>query len=330
MGTQVVIGEMSQLGDRIHTDGGNLVPVNGIDDRAAWSWVRLQMNSRIKGDEYVKAQEVGPGGKGVAAYERLLHTTENQRQLQYIISDDVIKAVASTKHLLLAPEEVIEVAKKVDEALHAEANFSGLVKQIRDLPGFSINYQLDPGNIFTREAIRMGFNLRVKGCFNPLSFLGGGGFNRFIGTRNPQGKFERILRVEHKVDLEERIRESILSSGEAVEELGETIENSKKIQLSPDQAKTLSVAFPSAWSFGKGIIDQVIHRYREEDQSLWGLAQAASYVARHGEHSGNAKYADTRLGVVGAAYLNVSDVDTVVDKCKEWLEKAEIDLADYL
>ena len=290
------------------------------------------MRSRTKADALIHGyKEIYGEGAVEMAFDEALENN-NQRTMQYIMVDGKVEAVATTKHLLIPAEEVMEIARRVSPSLQPQENYTGLLQELDvELPGVKVSWQIDPGDILTRRAIRMGTALRVISCFNPLTFVGSGGFDRFFGEYGGRvASHEKILRVEHKVDLEERIKEALTGSESSVESLKAEIENAKKVQVGLWDAKVLLTAFPVAFSAGKKTVRQIVKRYKSEDQTLWGLAQAASYVARYGEFRGNAKVMDRKLAVVGAAYFNISDVKGVADNCRKWLKMKGIKINDWL
>lgn len=324
----------------IRTQNGETVRFSKMSGRAAWSYVRLQAGSRIRADAAIRdyrerlEKELGREVRKAELMPRILEqwvpTLDNQREIQFIFSDDKVVAVASTKHLLIPAEEVMAIARRVSPGLQPQENFTGLLQEFEELPGITLSWHLDPGDILTRRAIRMGVGLRVISCFNPLTFVGASGFDRFFGTYGRANKHEKILRVERKIDLEDRIRDALAGSGSQIEAIKEEIANAKKVNVKFEDAKVLLTAFPISYSAGKKTVKQIVERYRIEDQTLWGLAQAASYVARHGEFRSNAETIDRKLAVVGAAYFNISDVDGVADNCRAWLKKRDINLEDWL
>lgn len=336
----VVVGTMPAMGV-IETQDGEHVSFEEMSWRSKWSFIRLQLG-RTAADKKIKSlieeyKVAHPNWSSETARRMVLEALlsriidTSQREIQFILLGDIVKAVATTDHLLIPPQEVLEIAYRIDPGLKTAENFEGVTKVLEEIPGLELGFQLDPGNILTRRAIRIGYNARVMSCMNPLSYIGVGNLNRF----KPGGYFEglsKILRIKRKVDLEDRIRDALEGTEGNLSALKDMIENSKKVQVTPRQAKILITAFPVAYSAGMNTVKQIYTYFRDtQKETLWGLAQAASYVARHGDFHKNARDLDKTLGVVGAAYLGITDVDETASLAEEWLKTTKkVDLSEWI
>lgn len=327
----VHIGTLKDMGT-IETKENELVGFSDIDARALWSYLRLEMGKK-KADSEIKTFRLGH--KGIDALKLAYFNLKDQlkqRELQFIMVGDEVKAVASLDHLLIPPQEVLDIAMNAMPSLQPHPVFPGRLSTELDdqLPGVNLYYSLDPGNILTRRAIRMGYSIHVLLCTNPLSYMGIGHLNRFkIGGFG--GEVDKILRVKRKNELGNSIKTSIERSVENLGEFTEMVEQSKKVHVTETQAKILLTAFPTAYGAGKPVVKQIIERYSKEDKTLWGLAQATSYIARYGSFSQNAKSMYDKLATAGAAYVGIMDLPETTDLANKWLlEKKDIDIKEWL
>lgn len=336
---QVLVGVMPKMGE-IST-GAGITPFGEMSDRARWSFLRLQMGKTTADDkislmkEYPSIKKIPKRERTGVIFNSLCHSYnllgEHQREIQYILIGGDVYAVASTKHLLIPPEEVLTVAGKYTQGLQASSNLEGVVQDLEELPGLKLGFNLFPGDIVTRRAISIGYYCRVISCFNPLTFVGVGHLSRFFSGRINEG-FEKVLRIETKKELDDRIRDAIASSVDGLQNLKDAIADSKSTDVAWIDAKILLAAFPSAYSAGEATVKQIWAQYRKEDQTVWGMAMAVSWVARHGEFSKAAKDKfNTGLATAAAAYLAVDDIEKVAEQSQKWLKEVKhIDLSKWL
>ena len=344
----VYTGVMPQWGSVLDDAGETLISFENMSYRGLWSYLRLQLGKR-KADKLInevrapwkESLEAGdidqPTYKmGVFdAMKDLLPEITNLRKIQFIMRDTNVYATASTKHLLVPKKLVEESFKRVIPTGSFEADLGMATASLAQLGGlqeaFEVQFQMDPGNILTRKAIRVGFGLRIKSCFNPLTFINGGGLDRFFNKPTYGYTRGRVLRVENKTNLDDRIREAYEASKDAVGQMKNDIQRAKDTTLTKDQSNALGAAFPLAFGCGTPVIKQVFNRYTAEASTLWGLAMAVSYVARHGEMRADAKKLPQNLANAAAGYLWVDDVKGVVERCNKWLENVKkINREDYL
>ena len=327
---QVVIGTIQEEGV-VRSELGENVPFKAVEYRPRWDALRLHLG-RTHADQVIKSHveavmeeepELDKRSANMRAIDELWQVHKfKERQLQYIMVGDVVKAIASLDHLLIPPEEVEQIARSVNPELGRWSGFDGLLSEIKEsLPGIRVGFHLDPGNIMTRRAIRVGYGVSVILCTNPLSFIGVSGLNRF-GIGGWKGN-DKILRVKHREELPTRIMQAIDGTTGEARDFLDTVEQSKKVHVTDDQAKTLLTAFPLAYSAGKEVIKQVVSRFQKEERTLWGMAQAASYVAAHGSFGPAAKSLDKGLAVAGAAYVGITDVPKTTEIAKKWLTEVK-------
>ena len=328
---QVVVGTIIEDGV-IRSEEGVNVAFSGVDYRPRWDAIRLHLG-RTHADSVIRSHveaimeeepELVKRDANTKAIDELWTAHKFRgRKLQYIMVEERVKAIASLDHLLIPPEEVLSIAKSVMPEGRTWAGFeNGLIQELKEtLPGIRTGFMLDPGNIMTRAAIRMGFSVSILLCTNPLSFIGVGHLNRF-GVSGWKGN-DKILRVKAKAELADRIKEALVEGKGSAGNFLEAVEQSKKVHVTEDQAKTLLTAFPLAYSAGASTIKQVVARFQKEERTLWGMAQAASYVAMHGDFKKGAKNLDAGLATAGAAYIGITDVPETTGIAKKWLSEVK-------
>lgn len=307
--------------------------INKWKYRAMWSYLRLQCGRKI--DDAIKAEL-----KGLPRAERLIRMKEffseavlNQdtpRMMQFIVDDSKhelnVLAVASLKHLLILPSEVYEMAEKIIDRTrildrYKMKQLSGTTWKLRELSGLKVGLQIYGGTITTRFAIKITSWIQVLGCMNPLSWLGTGNFQRF-GLRTAD--YERILRIKKRDDLEPRLQQGIEQAIKRTNLISKQADRAKTIPVTPKTAKIVTSAFALSFRLGAKSIEQILERFKEEKQSQWGLAMAASWVAAHGffmtTPKGKNRYVEQRLSTIAGATMIVDDIKTVEEKSLAWLK----------
>lgn len=305
--------------------------VNGIQNRAKCSWLRLQHGRRVDGiianhrDFY--DEKLGDATSIVmdAMINEDLTAKFKQRPLQYIVVGGQVKGIASLKHLLIPPEQVLEAAKGIADAqgleLAQEEGLAGLVSTDREIAGIKIGFHIYPGDILTRRAISVSSYACTIMCTNPLTWSGIGNFGRFGLDKT----HERILRIERITELKPRLESAIKGSRELLGRLTDLIEKSRNTRVKDKEAKTILTAFCSAYGIGLSPIEEAIKRLELEPKTTFGMAQAASWVARHGETwrktpkdlEGHARQG---MATVGAASLLIDDPKDIYTKALKWLD----------
>lgn len=326
--TQVLVGTLADL-DRVRTLQGE-AKVKGFDDRAMWSWLRLHYTKQI--DEEIKkvAEQMGLKSKDrtPALQELILEhliDSRKQREIQYIISDGKIKAVATTKHLLIPPEEVEAVAYEVLKTSKLEVdrdpNLKGLISNTDTVGGLRYGFHVFPGDILTRRAVSVSAYVGVIMCLNPLTWAGIGNFGRF----GLAPKHERILRIQVKSELRPRLEAAVQGAGKEISALKKMVEYAKANKVDPREARIILSAFSKSYSIGDKVVQELLGRLESEDRTTYGMSQAASYVARHGESwkkpkEGQEEHARQSMAVVGAATMLVKDPKVTCEKALHWLK----------
>jgi len=328
--TQVLIGELADL-NKVRTEEGEQT-VRGFQDRAMWSWLRLQRGRSVDAEIQEAAKEMGAMATPIdrtAVLEELilehLIDTRKQRQLQYIIADGQIKAVATTKHLLIPPEEVVAVAYDVLDAARVKGegdpSLRGIVATTEEVGGLRYGFHVFPGDILTRRAISVSSYVQVIMCLNPLTWAGIGNFGRF----GLAPEHERILRIQKRTELRPRLEAAIKGAGQEISALKKMVEYAKKNKTDPREARVILSAFSKAYELGDRVIQELLGRLQEEDPTTYGMSQAASWTARHGESfrkipEGQESHARQSMAVVGAASLLVEDPHLTYEKAMTWLK----------
>lgn len=328
--TQVLVGVLKDF-DTVETAEGD-VPLSDMENRAKWSWLRLQRGRSI--DAEIKKcleqmRETNKAAETEDALDQLIGETlwdmgTEQRTLQYIVEDDIIKAVATTRHLLIPPDKVMETAERIcagrGQALERDENLIGYVGEREEYAGIRLGFHIFPGDILTRRAISVSSYAQTLSCLNPLTFAGIGNFGRFA----LKPRHERVLRIRKISELEPRIDEAICQSWKVIEDLERLIYQSKTCHVSEKEAKTILAAFSHAYGIGLRPVKEVVARLTQEGNTTYGMAQASSWVARHGESwrktpEGKKPMARQNMATVGAACLLIDDPPATAAKARKWL-----------
>jgi len=327
-----LIGTLADL-NKVRTEEGT-TDVKGFQDRAMWSWLRLHHTKRI--DQEIKdlagkMNQRGPNLKLIykPALEELIleHLVDDkaQRQIQYIIADGEIKAVATTKHLLIPPQEVEAVANEILQAtritVEEDPHLKGLVATTETVGGLRYGFHVFPGDILTRRAISVSAYVGVIMCLNPLTWAGIGNFGRF----GLSPKHERILRIQKRSELRPRMEAAIKGAGQEISALRKMVDYARTNRVDPREAKIILSAFSKSYGIGDKVIQELLGRLESEDRTTYGMSQAASWVARHGESwkkpkEGQEEHARQSMAVVGAASLLVEDPRLTREKAEKWLK----------
>jgi hypothetical protein len=331
MNTQVITGTLADL-NTVEDGEGKEYGFTAGQSRAMWAWLRFNMGFK-KADAEIDAQTGGKAQKLQKALDANAERFFGKKELQFIIRDDELVTVASTEHLIVPPETVTKIALSINPDLHKEKGFEGLLAPLEEIPGLKVNFQFDPGDIFTMRAIGVGFGIRVITCTNPLSFLGAGALNGLMGpagSKDMGGLYEKILRFRNEDELEEKIKRAIDGVGPKAEMLKEQLQYAKVHPLTAGQADTLLTAFPAAYNAGEDTVKQVKARFKKEDKTLWGAAQATSFIAGHREGKRQSEKMDNNLASAGAAMIFVKDIKATNDRCLNWLQNVrKLDLSKW-
>jgi hypothetical protein len=256
----------------------------------------------------------------------IIRETKFDRQIQFILRGGGVVAVASTEHLLVPPEEVLDLIKRYSVDYASAQNMVGVVSDLERLPGLHIQHQIDPGDILTRRAVSIGYAVRVIACFNPLSFLGMGFLDRFTrdsGFSRDLGGMSRVLRFRDKSEMEEKIQNALEGRGAGIQKLKTGVEAAQANEVDIDDAKAILAGFSVAYGAGEKTVKMVWSRYQDEERTLWGAAMAASWVAQHGDIARGRGNINIGLAVAGAACLFITKPGTVADKCRAWLKNVK-------
>jgi len=336
--SQVLIGTALSP-TSIYTEDGNIFKVKGFSGRALWSWLRLQQGRKI--DEEIKLA-VAPYREKLenkkisfAEYKyelkkilkNMMETSlsENQRTIQYIIINGKVKAVASLKHLLIPPEEVMAVAQDIlnerDMSYRIDPALAGLVSTTdAQYYGMNLGFYIHPGDIITRRAISISSYIYTILCTNPLTFAGLGDLGKF-GV-DEDDKNYRVLRIQAKDELRPRLERAIDQTIKGEDRLKSMIDYARNNPVDPYEAKIILTAFLRAYNISDKVIEQVLQRLNYEDQTTYGMAQATSYIARHGEFRNNATVRlRERLSTVAGASLRILDPEETAEKSLKWLKE---------
>lgn len=323
MSEQIVIGKLRDP-KTVETETGEVLPVPLWHKRAMWSYLRLvhgrKIDNQIKAN--LEAQDM------IETFDALF--IPNERQLQFIMSAGIIKAVATTKHLLINSETVYSTAEKIlgvalssSTVLQHGEGLDGMQAFVKEVGGLKIGLQVAGGTITTRFAIRVGSFVMVELCFNPLSWLGVSGLGRF-GMGN--GSYERVLRIHDKTELEPRLKTAIENSVKKVGDIEKRITHSKKQKVKRTTAEIVMSAMGYSYGLGNKTLEQVFQRMDKEDPTQWGLAMSSSWVAKHRkefrkEREDQKSHVAQKLSTISGATLLIDDIPKAEQKSVEWLRE---------
>lgn len=321
----VVVGQLVNPHE-IKTESGEAIKLGEWGGRALWSYLRLVYGRSI--DQAIK--NVHKDDREDYFYNRLLKA-QQKRPLQFILSANDVHAVASTKHLLIQPEQVYKTAQDILGAqLQTEEYMDGRTFYSGQIAGIKIGYQIDGGDLTTRFAVRVGVFARVEMCFNPLSWLGVSGLGRFAIP----GDYERVLRVKKLNELFPRLEAAITNAKDKLGDLENRVNQARETPLTPKTALLLNGAMCSAYGLGEKAIKRVMDQYKKEDPTQWGLAMAQSWEAQHGEQrktpKGWSNHVPQSLSTISGATLLIESPTIAYTKAKVWLRGQSSPLAKKL
>ncbi len=321
----VVVGKL-ETPHRIRTEAGETINLDEWRGRAVWSYLRLIYGRSI--DDIIK--RVDKEQREDFFYKKL-RLAQQTKPVQFILSSNDVHAVASTKHLLIQPQQVYETAQDIlGASLKTEKYMDGQVLYTGNIAGIKIGYQIDGGDLTTRFAVRVGVFARVEMCFNPLSWLGVSGLGRF----SIPSDYERILRVKKLNELFPRLEAAITNAKTKLGGLEDRVDQAHKTRLTPKTAQLLNGAMCNAYGLGEKTIKRVMEQYQKEDPTQWGLAMAQSWEAQHGEHrktpEGKTDRVPQSLSTISGATLMLNDIKTARVKARQWLGTQNSPLAKKL
>jgi len=326
MSEQIVVGKLRDPTEVVREDGSTFI-LPEWHKRAMWSYLRLVHGRTI--DDTIKTELAT--GKDMNEVFISHYNGGQPKNVQFILDDEKVRAVASTKHLLISPNLVYATSLKIlGKAIEEQEGLRGGIVIFKEVAGLKLGAQIDGGSILTRFAIRVASFMRVELCFNPLSWLGVSGLGRFgIGD-----DYERVLRVQKVTELEPRLKIALDNSVKKVGDIENRVAHAKTVSLSSKKALTLAGAMGMAYGLGASTLKQVMGQFKGEDKTQWGLAMAESWVAKHGEHKktpeGKMCKVPQSLSTISGATLLLDDIKLSEQKCKQWLRDQRSPLADEL
>jgi len=311
---------------------GNEYPVKEWKPKAAWQFLRLTLgyreaDQRIKqyAEEYLAELSEEERKNRSAAVELLKASSiENKEPLQFIMSSNQVVAVATLKHLLVPPSQVYTMVQKVlgAESMQDVRYVDGSVFKLEEQYGLEKGIQVVAGDLITNKAIKVSGFVRIVQCLNPLSWIGIGVFERFMGYASG---WERIVRIKVISELEPRLTNAINNVKANFPKIDDKIERAKKRRVPLCDAEMFTVAFGYSYSLGAKTLRQVLERFESEDKTLFGLAQAFSWVAAHSDKlrktpEGLESHARQKLSTIAGAFLLMDDYKAAREHTLDWLK----------
>jgi len=309
---------------------GNTIEVKEWRSKAAWQYLRF-VHGYKRANEMIKALRDHLNASGVLVNEPISiialeeYFKQNETPLQFIIANGKIVSVATLKHILFPPDQVYAAARRIAERLniapHQNRAVMGAIYVVEERLGMRQGIQIYAGDLITDHAIRVSSFSEVIGCLNPLSWLGSSFFDRF---NVHHFGFDRIVRIRVKSELEKRLEMAIKRQLEQIPDVEKYILRAKKFKLSPEDARAFALAFGSSFKLGRKVIQAVMERFEQEHQSFYGLAQAFSWVAKHGElrktPEGMTSRARQNLSTIAASLLILRNPKAAKKVVLKWLK----------
>jgi hypothetical protein len=336
MSKQVSVSEEVVVGKLVNPQqidvSGRLVGFKDFQHRAMWSYLRLQYGRQIDAliRSLFKDKKVRNKAQAHTVLEKFFWEKVKQadlervREIQFILrGDDTVMAVASLKHLLIPQSSVYATANTIlsdsgQQRLLIEEDVAGQVVYEREAAGIQYGLQIYAGSINTRFAIRVAVMFKVMQCLNVVSWLGIGSFRQWIPNANKN--YERVLRIKDVTELEPRLKQAMAVAQNGLSRLDAQIQASKKIKLTKKAARALAASMGFSYGLGGSTVKQVLDRYAEEEQTLYGLAMAESWVGKRGDFSPVAREVSQKLSTMAGASILIKDPKDAEKKSIAWLK----------
>jgi len=301
------------------------IPVKKFSVNAMWRWFRLHYGHKLDGILR---------GHNIREMYELYFAKTDQRILQFAISDEgYCKMIASTKHLIIYPKAILEIAKRFlpYPYLYSVLN-KGYIFKIGEDDLMANHIEVYLGDLYTRRAIRLGFYGIMHDCFNPLAWAQISALKRF----KMRTRFTRLLRIKVKSDLEDRFATAVKSLMELKDDWKIQIDKSRSLYVYWDKAMTINKAFCISRKIGLRVIKQIEDVAEEfkiiEDTqpliSLYYLAWSQSYIARWGDFKKTPEnkepHAQYSLATISAATIMIEEPEITFKHAKEFLQKQRI------
>lgn len=341
MSEQIVIGKLLAPYSLKTSEDKTTVEIADWDMRAIWSFMRLNFGRSIDKDirnfvieKQVKAGKIFRRAERAEAvqefFERQVPLIQNPREIQFIMSDNEVMAVASLNHLLIPPTKVYSMAAQIVQKKYPSfsmaqiSELAGTTYEVKEEAGFKTGLQVFGGDIFTRQAITVTSWLRVELCFNPLSWLGMGffGYLGFSGRGN--GDFERLLRIKVISDLKPRLAAGIEAALQKQNTLDDRIKQAQKVKVKRSEAEIIMAAMGLSYDLGVPTVEQILERLEQEKKTQWGMSMASSWVAAHGKFKGTPaglnRKVEQKLSTISGAAILLGDIKEAKERSLEWLQ----------
>jgi len=291
-----------------------------LNKKSMWSILRHNFTRAI--DEEIKSQSISLGDFFIGAFRVY---RKKPKRMQFFVDTNKNKclACATLNHPTITENEVHKIfnkaLKKKNLQLEDKESISGKVIILQKTKIMRLGMQIDTGDIITNKAIRITGFADVISCCNPLAFAK---LNKGI----LMGDFEpirvRILRYETITTIGSRIDEAIESVKPILAKVQSRIDITKKKHITVNDARKIAVSFCGMYGVGARATSAVYDRFKEEENTQWGLSMALSFVAEHSDvFRKNCSEAKNNLATIAGAVLLADNLNKTVKLCERQIKK---------
>lgn len=307
-----------------------------FDQRVQDAYAQMLKNEGLDSETIQKADQIRlKRAASTEAFGEVYLDMKEQRPFQAIIGwtrrgDPQLFSVASFKHVLLDPERVMELGKKVFSSLGVNEydRHSGVVRADQLLGlygehnGLNLGLSFSAGNIYTQHAIAISQMVELEVCTNPLLWLGNMLSSYIKGARIEwRTRILRLTKIGDEKVLESRLIETVKDVQSGEKGLLKVIEGSKRKGITSLMGETILKAFSSSYGIGEAVQGEIMSEYQESNgASLYDLAQATSHIAWSSEgFRKDATRARSVLTGIAAVLTTIQDPKATFEVCKERL-----------
>jgi len=281
---------------------------------AKWAYLRLVYGRKI--DREINRQNLDKYFNDAAM---------PSRDLQYIISNNTVKAVASMNHDIMYPadvrEEAIQIAKRFPVSIE-KTPAGNLIFKSNKLtknkffggvyPGIALN----PGTLTLTRAIIIAPFFLVKECFNPLNALHLK--SKMFGTFRVELQ-SRILRINAKsMGYKELLRAELKALARTG--IPKSFMHNARRPLSLEDATISLKVLCRLYGIGKKIQEEALTMYSSSSKkTIFEFAMIISKIAGDNDiFSKNAVVAPERLSTIATIYL-AADSEELLNNSRQYV-----------
>ena len=248
---------------------------------------------------------------------------KKQKTMQYITIGNKAIAVASKKHSLMGDKKIkntiINALKENKIKFDIKDQLNKIIIYFKQNKLMKMGLQISTGDIATFKAIHISYYAEICACMNPLSFLN---LNKsiFMLEKPPKTRILRFASADKNLPV--RLQYAINNMKPYLSKLNQQINSTKKIDITPNQAKNILIAMCYNYEIGSKTAKAVIERFEEEPQTLYGLSMAASWIVEHNPEifRKSQTKASQNLSTIAGAILLVRNVRKTNNFASEFLD----------